>query len=127
LQFANDLLRSGKSTIHTISLALEWGDLRRSSWRTAEQTGSLGHMAYPDVQKYAAVYDLQDLYQAQARRSLEHLSDALVIVASGDPENAPRADVERFRAQLLTMSADLFVEEKLASQLRDRYAKALQE
>jgi hypothetical protein len=128
LQFVKDVLRTGKTSIKTLGLNSVWGDLRRSSWTTAQQTGAFGHMAYGDVQKYAAAYDLQDLYQAQQRRSLEHLSDALVLVSAGiDPETAAKPDLEKFRDRLLTMSADLYMERQLAAQLAERYTKVLKE
>jgi hypothetical protein len=33
LQFTNEVLQTGKTTLHSISLNFVWGDLRRSSWR----------------------------------------------------------------------------------------------
>ncbi|HZT78480.1 MAG TPA: hypothetical protein VFA27_17660 [Vicinamibacterales bacterium] len=128
LQYVNDLLQTGKTSLRTIGLNVVHGDLRRSSWQTAVQTGALGHMAFGDVQKYAGVYDLQELYESQERRSLEHMSDALVLVAAGiDPETAKRPDLERFRDRVLVMSADLLIETQLAHQLHERYATVLAE
>ena len=125
LRYVNDQLGSGSSSIHALSLKVEWGDLRRSAWSTAEQMGALGHMAYSDVQRYAAAHDLQDLYQSQQHRSFEHLTDALVMVPAVFDSAPSRSDLERFRDKLLVMRADLYIERQLAQQLSDRYAQVL--
>jgi hypothetical protein len=126
--YVNDVLKTGKSSIQEMSLNSNWGDLRRSSWTTAQQTGALGHMLYSEVQAYAYVYDLQDLYQAQQRRSLEHMAETLALL--GSVINAPTAqkgDLERFRDGLQTMGADAYLEKQLAAELTERYTKTLQE
>jgi len=127
LRYVNDRLQNGTSSIHALGLNVDWGDLRRSGWSTAQQMGALGHMTYADVQKYAAAHDLQDLYQSQQRRSFEHFSDALVMVPAVFASAPARPDLERFRDQLLVMHADLYVERQLATQLSERYAKVLAE
>jgi uncharacterized protein (UPF0297 family) len=127
LQFADDILKSGKTAMHTIEIRAAFNDLSMASWQTAEHTGALGQMSYAEVQKYAAVYALQEIYQTQERRSMEHVSSATAALAGGDPTRLPRTDIDRFRAQLLTLRADLLVEEQLGRQLSERYAKALQQ
>ncbi|HZP48302.1 MAG TPA: hypothetical protein VFB07_07210 [Vicinamibacterales bacterium] len=129
LRYVDDMLQAGKTSIHQIGLNASWGDLRRSGWSTAQQTGALAHMTYAEVQSFAAVYDLQDIYVAQQRRSLEHLSDAFVLVEGGvaDPETAKKPDLEPFRERLLTMRADIYMEQQLASQLLERYAHVLKD
>jgi hypothetical protein len=127
-QFADEILKNGKTSMHSISLRVGLGDLSSASWQTADHTGALAHMTYGDVQKYAAVYSLQDLYQAQERRSLEHLADALSMLSStSNPEQAPRGDVDRFRTEVLTMKGDVYMESQLAKELSDRYTKVLKE
>ena len=127
LQFADDILRNGKTSMHSMSLAVGLGDLSEASWQTADHTGALGHMSYSEVQRYASVYTLQGLYQTQERRTFEHLSEALSLVSTvADPTRAPRGDVERFRTQIMLMNGDLYLEQQLAKQLTERYATALQ-
>jgi len=56
------------------------------------------------------------------------MTDALSLVSTvTDPTLAPRADLERFRTQILTMSGDLYMETQLATQLVARYGQALKE
>jgi hypothetical protein len=127
MRFADDLLKAGKTGVHQIDLGANYGDLSAASWQTAGHIGALGHMTYQDIQKYAAVYALQDLYQTQQRRSLEHMSEAMAVAAGGDPEKASRPELERFRQQVQTMVSDLFMEQQLGKQLSDRYDAALKE
>src|SRR5262245_17569578 len=127
LQFTEDLLKRGKTDINGLELGFKYGELSIAGWQTAEHTGALGHMKYDEVQRFAATYVLQNMYQEQQRRSIADVSTATAAVVVGDPTAAPRADTEHFRATLLTMSADLLIEEQIARQLSDRYAKVLKE
>ena len=129
LHYVDDMLKTGKTSIHHLGLNTNWGDLRRSGWSTAQQTGALAHMSYGEVQEFAAVYDMQDLYQSQQRRSFEHLTDALVLVGAGaaNPDTAKKPELEPFRDRLLVMQADLYMEKQLAAQLSERYAKVLKD
>lgn len=125
-RFADEILASGSTKIHSLTLNVALGDLSSASWKTADRTGALGHMSYADVQQFAGVYTLQELYETQERRSLEHLSEALSLIsAHSDPEKAPRGDLESFRERILLMNGDLYLEQQLAKQLTDRYAKVL--
>jgi len=127
LQFTEDILKTGKTTISTLELGFTYGEVSIAGWQTAEHTGALGHMPYAEVQRFAGAYMIQDLYQTQQRRSLADVSAATASVVTDDPTKAPRADIERFRLTLLTMSGDLLIEEQFARQLSDRYAKVLKE
>lgn len=127
LRFADEILKSGKTALNSISLNVALGDLNTSSWQTADHTGALAHMTYGDVQKYSAAYVLQDEYREQERRMFAHMSDALTLIATGDPTTASRADVDRFRLQVLAMRADLYMQVQLGRQLVARYQQALKE
>jgi hypothetical protein len=61
VQFADDLLKAGKTGVQQLDLGANYGDLSVASWQTAGHIGALGHMTYQEIQKYAAVYVLQDL------------------------------------------------------------------
>ena len=125
LHFADDLIRTHKTNTSSISLGFQLGDLSIAGWQTAEHTGALGHMPYVEVQRFAAAYVLQDMYQTQERRSLADVSSATAAIAGGDPTTASTADLQHFRSTLLTMISDLLMEEQLAHQLSARYAATL--
>lgn len=125
LRFADEILAKGKTSLTSMNLAVSLGDLSTASWQTAERTGALAQMSYAEVQQYASAYTLQDQYQAQERRTFEHLASALSLVPTVVAPTPPRADVEQFRSQVLTLNGDLYVERQLARQLRDRYVQLL--
>jgi hypothetical protein len=95
------------------------------AWKTAETTGALGHMKYAEVQKYAEVYDVQDLYVRGEAQKLQRVSQVEAILMGGDPNKASLQDVESFRQQILVSLADLVTEESLAKELSAAYGKLL--
>lgn len=127
LQFADDLLKTRHTTFKELKLGFSVADLGTASWQTAERTGALAHMDYAQVQKFARVYVVQDLYATQQRRAVEHLSAASAIFAGGnDPTLAPASDLERFRQQVLELRSDLSIQEQLARRLSEIYKQALE-
>jgi hypothetical protein len=84
-------------------------------------------MDYGDVQAYAKLYGLQDMYVAQQRRVMEQTVATLsAIGGSGNPHEAPPADLERFRSELLTLGGQLLMDAQLGEQLSKLYAENLQ-
>jgi len=126
LTFANDLLKTRHTDIHTLDLGFTIAELGTASWQTAERTGALAHMDYAEVQRYAGVYGKQALFEAQQRTAVDDIAVASAIVAGGDPTAAPAADIERFRQQVLTMRSRSQIEEQLAKGLSAAYKKALE-
>jgi hypothetical protein len=127
LQFADDLLKTRRTTLHELKLEFSLADLSTASWQTAERTGALAHMDYAQVQKFARVYGVQDLYATQQRRAAEHLSSATAIFAAGnDPTLASASDLERFRQHVLELRSDLAIEEQLARRLSEIYKQAVE-
>jgi hypothetical protein len=54
-----------------IRLDFTVGDLTSASWKTAAATGALGFMEYDQVQRYSAVYQLQDKYSALQDQTID--------------------------------------------------------
>jgi hypothetical protein len=54
-----------------IRLGFTVGDLNSASWKTAAATGALGFMEYDQVQRYSAVYQLQDKYSALQDQTID--------------------------------------------------------
>jgi hypothetical protein len=96
-------------------------DLSTSSWQTAERTNALAHMDYSEVQTYSRVYQAQELFAEQQRKSVEIIAAAsAIIVQGGDPNIAPVKDIEQFRQQLLTLIGEMIIEEQFGRQLASR-------
>jgi hypothetical protein len=129
LGFANQILNGKQSRLEQVGLQLDFPELSAASWQTAERTGALAHMDYGEVQKYASLYAFQDFLIQQQRRALDGLSTAIGILTmseDNDPRNAPRADIARFRDQVVSLRSILFIEEQLAAGVTARYKKALE-
>jgi hypothetical protein len=127
LRFANEMLKTKHTDINQLSLQLDFPSLSTASWQTAERTGALAHMDYAEVQKYASLYSFQEFLTAQHRRALDALVGAIgIITGGGDPHDAPPAEIERFRATVVSLRSILFLEEQMTHTASERYTKALE-
>ena len=129
LRLANDLLKMKRSDVHQLELGLNFPTLSNASWQTAERTGAFAHMGYAEVQRYADLYSFQDFMSTQHRQAIDALAASIGILAAsegGDPTNAPPAEVERFRQQVVALKSILFVEEQMTRTASERYKKALE-
>jgi len=126
LKLAEDLLATKKSEIHEIELGFHLSSLSDASWRTAERTGALTYMDYSDVQYYAKLYGIQDLYVSQQRRVMDRTVSALSQISGGsDPHKAPPNDLERFRLELMTLRGEMLADKQLGEALLKAYNEAL--
>ena len=117
------------SEVHQLELGLNFPTLSNASWQTAERTGAFAHMDYAEVQRYADLYSFQDFMSTQHRQAIDALAASIGILAAsegGDPTNAPPAEVERFRQQVVALKSILFVEEQMTRTASERYKKALE-
>jgi hypothetical protein len=126
LQLTRELLATRKSNINQFSLTFHLSTLSSAAWQTAERTGAVAHMEYPDVQKYAKLYNVQALYEGEQRRVMAQVVGALSSIATGvDPHEADPADLERFRQQLLAVRGALIVDKQLGESLLRAYKETL--
>ena len=87
------------------------GDLKSASWKTAAATGALGFMEYDQVQRYSAVYQLQDKYSALQDQTIdEFLQLQSYFIYGFDPEKitpvdggSPELDTRRALVHLVAM------------------------
>jgi len=124
LRLANELLGEKKSDIQKTELRLNIADFSRASWQTAERTGALGHMEYSEVRRYSELYDLQELFVQQQRRSLDRLAAAVAVIET-DPRHAAPGDLETFRQHVRALRGELIIEEQVGRQLAAAYEKTL--
>jgi hypothetical protein len=68
LHLANELLNSKKSDVRQVNLGTSIAELSSAGWQSAERTGALTLMDYAEVQKYAGLYELQNLFAVQQRQ-----------------------------------------------------------
>jgi hypothetical protein len=125
LRLANELLNSKKSDVRQVNLGTSIAELSSAGWQSAERTGALTHMDYAEVQKYAGLYELQNLFVVQQRQVLGRLASALAVLGAGDPHTAAPRDLELFRQHVLGLRADLIIERQLGQGLSEAYGKSL--
>jgi hypothetical protein len=88
VDFMNARKKNQSYDTHQIQLDFALGDLKSASWKTAAATGALGFMDYDQVQRYAAVYQLQDKYSALQDQTIdEFLHLQSYLIHGFDPAN----------------------------------------
>jgi hypothetical protein len=126
IQFADDLLKQGKTSITSLQLHYNMADLSDSSWRTAERTGALSHMEYAEVQKYSKLYDFQDLFLQNQRSALAQLTLASSMIGPGfDPDKPDKSDLSTFRERVMALRGAVKIQEDFAKRLAESYVEAL--
>ena len=126
LKFANEMLRSRKTNVTSLSLNYNLADLSSTSWHTAERTGALSHMDYDEVQRLSKLYDFQDLVISQQRRVLDQLTAAMAILSADfDPDRAETRDLEAFRTQVMQLGGSMTIVEDFAKRLAANYDEVL--
>ena len=123
LRVADELLATGKTAETSMSLNFNLATLNASAWQSASGTGALAHMPYDDVRKYAELYSLQELFDAQQRKAVDLVaSNSALMAAALTAAKVNRQDVESLRQQLMLLQANQMV----TSQLGEQLIKALQ-
>ena len=125
IKFAKDLVATGKTDINELNVRFDLATLNESSWRSAERTGALAHMPYDEVKQYSELYAFQDLFTTQQRQAVDLVTSAIVIAAE-DPTKASKEDLMRFRDQLRSLKATVYVTDQLGTQLVEAYRNFLQ-
>ncbi len=98
--------------------------LSTTSWDTAQATGALAYMEYADVQKYAAIYNLQ----AKVRQFQDRLLADYVIafIPPGmDPDTATPAELRAWKRSIATLWQQVDGQRQLAEDLIKQYDKVL--
>ena len=111
----------------TLNLEFHGAELKNASRTTAEVTGAFGHMDYADVEKYASIYSLQELFDRAQNRTNESFVSALAGVRMlTEAEKADPQQVRQWQTQIRVTLAALVVEEQIGRQLQKRYHEALE-
>jgi len=99
-------------------------DLRDISHATAQSTGALSYMDYPEVKKYADVYGFQNDYlrgqATAANAAIDSASLGLMLLKKPSPQ-----DIDAVRRELRLAMGNLMMERVLGFQLMKSYNRAL--
>ena len=122
MRFADELLEDGTTEVNELDLGFTLAELSSASWATAERTGAIAHMDYEYVRELSRIYEAQDLFVGQQRQDLARLSSAMAVLSTGDdPTRAQAEDLRRFRAEVVGLRAQLFIQRQLAERLEALY------
>jgi hypothetical protein len=109
-----------------IRLDFAVGDLQSASWKTAAATGALGFMEYDQVQRYAAVYQLQDKYSALQDQTIDEFLQLQSYVIYGfDPEKITPADAGSAELETRRTLAHLTAMDQVGTALATEYDAVL--
>jgi hypothetical protein len=124
LKLLEELDAGIEPTVREVVLGVNFPTLNDAGWQTAERTGSLALMNYPEVQALAEVYALQALFSDTLKPAfLVSMHGASLLNATGNPYTMAPAVREAMRARILELRAHFALAQQFGSQLSEGYSK----
>jgi hypothetical protein len=110
----------------SISMGFSMIHLQNAGWRTAAATGAVQYMNYRDVQKFAASYDLQEVYNELQNQTLNnYLNLNSHVAAKKDPKSLTPQEAEATMPDVRVTMAHLGAMRDLSGGLLKSYDEAL--
>jgi hypothetical protein len=126
VDFLNARKKNEPYDTRQIQLNFTLGDLKSASWKTAAATGALGFMEYDQVQRYSAVYQLQDKYSALQDQTIdEFLQLQSYIIYGFDPQKITPADAGSAELETRRVLAHLVAMDQVGTALASEYDAVL--
>jgi hypothetical protein len=126
VDFLNARKKNEPYDTHQIRLDFTMGDLNSASWKTAAATGALGFMEYDQVQRYAAVYQLQDKYSALQDQTIDEFLQLQSYVIYGfDPKKITPVDAGSAELDTRRALAHLVAMDQVGTALASQYDAVL--
>jgi hypothetical protein len=126
-------LRSN-SNARGLSVTLRFASslMQNASWNTARETGAFGFMGYPEVKRYAEIYDQQTEFAKQTEDVTSAYTNSFSVlqVFDLDEKEAPstkRQDIDAAIQKVLAVQSELMVYDSVATELDRMYSKVLQQ
>jgi hypothetical protein len=126
VDFLNARKKNEPYDTHQIRLDFTMGDLNSASWKTAAATGALGFMEYDQVQRYSAVYQLQDKYSALQDQTIDEFLQLQSYVIYGfDPKKITPVDAGSAELDTRRALAHLVAMDQVGTALASQYDAVL--
>jgi hypothetical protein len=124
----------GNQNARGLSVTLRFGNssLQSASWNTARETGAFGFMGYPEVKRYAEIYDQQTDFAKLTDRVTSAYTNSFSVLQTFDLDDkeAPatkRRDIDDAIQKVLAVQSELLVYDSVATGLNRMYSKVLQQ
>jgi len=98
--------------------------LEDTSWNTAQITGAVSYMTYPEVKQYAEIYSLQKQFIVTQQKSLDNI-DLIGELNAFDTRTPTKEDLQRIDHQLRSVYSDNVLLLALAKRLKELYSQPL--
>jgi hypothetical protein len=126
VDFLNARKKNEPYDTRQIRLDFTMGDLKSASWKTAAATGALGFMEYDQVQRYSAVYQLQDKYSALQDQTIDEFLQLQSYVIYGfDPKKITPVDAGSAELDTRRALAHLVAMDQVGTALASEYDAVL--
>lgn len=124
----------GNQNAHGLSVTLRFASslMQNASWNTARETGAFGFMGYPEVKRYAEIYDQQTEFAKQTEDVTSAYTNSFSVlqVFDLDEKEAPstkKQDIDAAMQKVLAVQSELLVYDSVAKELDRMYSKVLQQ
>ena len=116
----------------SVNLRFITSSLANASWDTAHETGALAFMSYPEVKKYAEVYDKQSLFASQTARVTGAYTNSIAVLYSFDADekatqSVQQDDINAGLQKVLAVQSELLVYDSVATDLDRAYTETLKQ
>ena len=126
VDFLNARKKNEPYDTHQLRLDFTMGGLKSASWKTAAATGALGFMEYDQVQRYSAVYELQDKYSALQDQTIDEFLQLQSYVIYGfDPQKITPVDAGSAELDTRRALAHLVAMDQVGTALASEYDAVL--
>ena len=124
LKLLGELEAGVEPTVREVDLTVRFPSLNDAGWQTAERTGAISLMQYPEVQQLAELYTLQSLFADTLQPAFMAANHAGAMMnGTANPFEMAPATRDALRARVLELKAYLELNHQLGQQLSDGYAK----
>ena len=115
-----------RKPVHEASMNLSFSlpTLISTSWNTSQSTGALAYMDYPDVKRFAGVYDTQQVLP-KIQDDLSRTTTTAVGMFAEDPDKQSAEELREAKRLVQHSLSELTIWEQVGSQLGKEYAAAL--
>jgi hypothetical protein len=114
----------------SVTLRFDSSSLQSASWNTARETGAFGFMGYPEVKRYAEIYDQQTNFAKLTDRVTSAYTNSFSVLQIFDLDeketpSTKKQDIDAAIQKVLAVQSELMVYDSAATELDKMYTAVL--